>query len=54
MVGQTGRERWGALHPMMAEITHGQLQAQAVMEVAEVIEAAHQIHTGDQGIGTPG
>jgi len=37
---------------MMAEGTNRKFQAQAVMIVAEVIEAAGDIHASHQGFGT--
>ena len=52
MSGQSGCDRRSPLHPTMTKGTHGQLQTQAVMKVAEVVEASHNRHACHQSLGS--
>jgi len=52
VIGQFGGNSWCALHPMMVEGANGKFQAQTVMIITKVIEAAGDIHTRHQGFGT--
>jgi len=54
MIGKFGSNGWCALNPMMTERTNREFEAQAVMIVAEVIKATHNVHTIDKGSRTVG
>lgn len=51
MISQTRGNGRGALNPAMSETADRQLEAQAVMRMAEVVQAADHIHTCFQGLG---
>lgn len=44
MIGKTCSDGWGPLYPAEAIAAHGQLQAQALVLGAEVVDTAQQIH----------
>jgi hypothetical protein len=52
VIGQFGGNSWCVLHPMMVEGANGKFQAQTVMIITKVIEAAGDMHTRHQGFGT--
>lgn len=54
MIGQSCGNGRSSLHPTMAERTDRQFQPQAMVKVAEVIEAANQVHACEQGLSLLG
>ena len=52
MVGKLASNSWRSLDPMMTKRTCREFEAQAVMIVAEIIEAAHDIHASNKSFGT--
>src|SRR4030067_3152580 len=50
MIGKTSGDGWGSLYPAEAMAAHPQLQAQALVLGAEVVDTAHQIHEWLQGV----
>ena len=49
MVGEVGGHGWGARHPVMAARRKPEAEAQALMFITEVVEAADDIHAGGEG-----
>ena len=52
MISQFGGNSWRTLYPTIAEGANREFQAQTMMEIAKVIEAAYEVHTSHQGFGT--
>jgi hypothetical protein len=49
MIRQTGGQSWGALNPTVARSPNGELETQAMVRVAEIVQAADDVHPGFQG-----
>jgi len=54
VVGQVGGNRRGAWDPAVAVTADPQFDPQAMMRIAEVVQAADQVHAGGQGVGFAG
>ena len=50
MVGKVGCDGGGTLHPTERSFADGETETQALVEIAEIIEAAHNIHASDEGL----
>ena len=50
MVGKLGGDGWGTLNPTEGAFTDGETETQALVEIAEIVEAAHNIHASDEGL----
>ena len=50
MVSDTRCHGWGTLNPTEGAFTDGETETQALVEIAEIVEAAHNIHASDEGL----
>ena len=50
MIGKVCCDGWRTVNPTEGAFTDGETETQALVEIAEIVEAAHNIHASDEGL----